>query len=66
MLQKVVPIWTRPFTEDHHAQIVGSYFRFSSDEWSEIGVADVSPDGWAGQQQPMVVVMARKALVLDP
>ena len=58
---KVVPIWTRPFTEDHHAQIVASYFKFSSDGWEDIGVADVSPDGWVGQRDPMVVVMARKA-----
>ena len=57
--QKVVPIWTRPFTEAHHAQIVGSYFRYSAD-WSEIGVADVSPDGWVGQRDPMVVVIGRK------
>ena len=58
---KVVPIWNRPFTEAHHVQIVGNYFKFSSDAWAELGVADVSPDGWVGQRDPMVVVMARKA-----
>lgn len=58
---KVVPVWNRPFTEDHHAQIVGAYFRYSSDAWAEVGVADVSPDGWAGQRDPAVVVIGRKA-----
>ena len=58
---KVVPVWNRPFTEAHHARIVGSYFKFSSEAWAELGVADVSPDGWVGQRDPMVVVMARKA-----
>jgi len=59
---KVVPIWNRPFTEVHHAQIVAAYFRYSSDAWAEVGVADVSPDGWVGQRDPMVVVVGRKAL----
>lgn len=58
---KVVPIWTRPFTEANHAEIVGAYFHYSSTAWAEIGVADVSPDGWAGQRDPMIVVMGRKA-----
>jgi len=56
---KVVPIWTAPFTEASHAKIVGAYFRYSAD-WAEVGVADVSPDGWVGQRDPMVVVVARK------
>jgi len=43
----------------HHAQIVGAYYKFSAD-WAEIGVADCSPDGWVGQRDPMIVVMARK------
>ena len=42
-----------------HAKIVGAYFRYSAD-WAEVGVADVSPDGWVGQRDPMVVVVARK------
>jgi SAM-dependent methyltransferase len=58
---KVVPAWTRPFTEERHVQIVGTYFRFSACEW-EVGVADVSPDGWVGQRDPMVVVVGRKPL----
>ncbi|KAL1520038.1 hypothetical protein AB1Y20_023515 [Prymnesium parvum] len=57
---KVVPIWTKPFTEENHARIVGSYFHYSSPLWAEIGVADVSPDGWAGQRDPAVVVIGRK------
>ena len=57
---KVVPIWTKPFTEAHHAQVVGAYFHFSETDW-EVGVADVSPDGWVGQRDPMVVVVGRKA-----
>jgi SAM-dependent methyltransferase len=58
---KVVRRWLRPFSEESHARLVGSYFRYSA-EWADIGVADVSPDGWAGQSDPMVVVCARKAL----
>ena len=27
----------------------------------DISVVDVSPDGWVGQRDPMVVVQARKA-----
>ena len=57
---KVVPIWNRPFTEAAHARVVGSYFHFSTDEWADVGVADVSPPGWAGLRDPMVVVMGRK------
>ena len=71
---KVVPVWTRPFTEESHARIVASYFQYSvggggggsggadtgAAGWAEIGVADMSPDGWAGQRDPAVVVMARK------
>jgi len=57
---KVVPIWTQPFTEVNHAKIVGSYYHFSSADWAEIGIADVSPDGWVGQRDPMIVVMGRK------
>ena len=51
---KVVPVWTKPFTEAHHVEVVASYFHYSA-AWSEIGVADVSPDGWAGQRDPMIV-----------
>ena len=57
---KVVPIWTRPYTEEHHAKIVASYFRYAVGDWSEVGVADVSPDGWVGQRDPMIVVVGRK------
>jgi hypothetical protein len=46
---KVVPVWTRPFTEEQHVRVVGTYFRYSACEW-EVGVADVSPDGWVGQR----------------
>mmetsp|Transcript_24985 Transcript_24985/g.99277 ORF Transcript_24985/g.99277 Transcript_24985/m.99277 type:complete len:282 (-) Transcript_24985:3286-4131(-) len=60
---KVVPIWTRPFSEEHHARIVANYFRFSGGPagWDDISVADVSPSGWAGLRDPMVVVAARKS-----
>lgn len=57
---KVVPVWTRPFTDTAHARLVASYFHFSGG-WEDISVADVSPDGWAGQQDPMIVVQARKS-----
>ena len=57
---KVVPAWKRPFTEPAHAELVGNYFHFSA-AWGQIGIADVSPDGWTGQRDPMIVVMARKA-----
>lgn len=56
---QVVPIWTRPFDDGHHAQIVGAYFKYSA-EWADVGVADVSPDGWVGQRDPMIVVVGRK------
>jgi SAM-dependent methyltransferase len=58
---KVVPLWTRPFTDVHHAQVVGSYFHFC-DGLFEIEVADVSPDGWTGERDPMIVVVGRKPL----
>mmetsp|Transcript_2628 Transcript_2628/g.7668 ORF Transcript_2628/g.7668 Transcript_2628/m.7668 type:complete len:261 (-) Transcript_2628:10-792(-) len=54
---KVVPCWTRPFTEPAHARIVASYYHFAGFE--DISVADVSPDGWVGQRDPMIVVQAR-------
>ena len=56
---KVVPLWTRPFTEAHHAEIVATYFQYSAG-WDDVGVFDVSPDGWAGQRDPMIVVVGRK------
>ena len=56
---KVVPAWNRPFTEEAHARLVGAYFRFSEGEW-DVGVADVSPDGWTGQRDPAVVLVGRK------
>ena len=60
---KIVPIWNRPFTEEHHARIVGAYFQYSAKAaggWADVGVADVSPDGWTGQRDPCIVVVGRK------
>ena len=57
---KVVPAWRKPFTEPAHAQLVASYFRYAQGDWSEVGVADVSPDGWTGQRDPAIVVVGRK------
>mmetsp|Transcript_21845 Transcript_21845/g.67262 ORF Transcript_21845/g.67262 Transcript_21845/m.67262 type:complete len:256 (+) Transcript_21845:56-823(+) len=57
---KVVPIWTRPFTEEAHAQIVANYFHFAGG-FTDISVADVSPPGWTGMRDPMIVVAARKS-----
>ena len=45
---KVVPIWLRPFTDQHHASVVANYFHFSGD-WDDLVVVDVSPPGWIGQ-----------------
>lgn len=56
---KVVPAWTRPFTEENHAIIVANYFHFSA-EWESIEVFDASPDGWEGQRDPMVIVVGTK------
>lgn len=56
---KVVPIWLKPFTEEAHARIVASYFQFAGG-YEDISVADVSPDGWSGLRDPMIVVAARK------
>ena len=55
---KIVPLWTRPFTEAAHARLVASYFHYAGFE--DISVADVSPDGWTGQTDPMVVVQGRR------
>ena len=57
---KVVPVWTRPFTERHHAQIVATYFRFSASGSWDVEVLDCSPDGWTGQKDPMIVVCGQK------
>ena len=57
---KVVPAWNKPFTEPAHAQLVASYFRYAQGDWSEVVVADVSPDGWTGQKDPAIVVVGRK------
>lgn len=56
---KIVPIWARPFTDRHHAEIVANYFYFSA-QWSKISVVDVSPPGPTGQNDPMYIVQARK------
>ena len=58
---KVVPCWTRPFTEPSHARIIASYYHYAGFDDDDISVVDVSPDGWAGQRDPMIVVQARKA-----
>ena len=57
---KVVPAWTRPFTEPAHARILASYFHYAGFDDVDLAVADVSPDGFVGQRDPMVVVQARK------
>ena len=58
---KVVPCWTRPFTEPSHARIIASYYHYAGFDDDDISVVDVSPDGWVGQRDPMIVVQARKA-----
>eukprot|EP00962_Isochrysis_galbana_P002574 scaffold698_cov127-Isochrysis_galbana.AAC.2 len=57
---KVVPAWLRPFSEPSHARIVGSYFKYSTGDWADVGVADVSPAGFVGERDPMIVVVGRK------
>lgn len=57
---KIVPVWEYPFTEMAHAEIVGTYFKYSAEWAGGIGVVDVSPDGWTGQRDPMIVVIGRK------
>lgn len=59
---KVVPAWFRPFSEPAHVRLVGAYFKYSTDEWDEVGVVDVSPPGFVGQRDPMIVVIGRKRL----
>ena len=44
-----------------HARIIASYYHYAGFDDDDISVVDVSPDGWAGQRDPMVVVQARKA-----
>lgn len=56
---KVVPIWLDPFTEASHAAIVANYFHFAGN-FVDIAVADVSPPGWTGMRDPMIVVSARR------
>ena len=60
--QKIVPIWADPFTDFNHAKIVGNYFHFSSSGWEDISAVDVSPPGPLGEQDPMIVVQARKSI----
>jgi len=43
-------------------RIIGSYYHFSSDDWEQVGVADVSPAGFVGDRDPMIVVIGRKKL----
>lgn len=59
---KVVRRWLAPFDNVAHVELVGAYFAFSA-PWAACEVADVSPDGWAGQQNPMLVVCGRKGTV---
>ena len=56
---KVVPAWADPFSDLSHVRLVGNYFHFSAD-WAGTECADVSPPGWLGQRDPMLVVLARK------
>lgn len=62
---KVVPIWLDPFTEQSHAQIVANYFYYATDAtnkqslFTDITAANISPDGWTGMRDPMIVVAAR-------
>jgi len=58
---KVVPCWNRPFTEPAHARILASYCHYAG--FDDISVVDVSPNGWTGQRDPMIIVQARKAPV---
>mmetsp|Transcript_45513 Transcript_45513/g.91871 ORF Transcript_45513/g.91871 Transcript_45513/m.91871 type:complete len:270 (+) Transcript_45513:59-868(+) len=58
---KIVPIWESPFSDLNHARIIGNYFHFSA-PWEEINVVDVSAPGRSGQQDPMIIVQARKAI----
>ena len=58
---KVVPIWLARHdsstVEAHRAKIVASYFRYSAPWAGGVHVIDVSPDGWAGQRDPCIVVV---------
>jgi hypothetical protein len=56
----VVPAWLAPFDDAAHARLVARYFHFAGG-WADIAVVDVSPEGWAGQRDPCVVVQARAA-----
>lgn len=56
---KVVPIWTQPFTNENHALIVAEYYHYSA-EWEGVEILDISPDGWEGERDPMIVVVGRK------
>jgi SAM-dependent methyltransferase len=57
---KVVPAWLRPFSEPSHVRIIGAYFKYSTDDWADIGVADVSLPEVMGERDPMIVVVGRK------
>lgn len=54
---KVVPMWLKPFEDGSHARIVASYFHYAG--FANVTVVDVSPDGWAGQRDPMIVVQGQ-------
>lgn len=56
---KVVQCWLRPFSDVNHCSIVAAYFHYSA-AWAAIDVVDVSPDGWAGMQNPMLVVVGTR------
>ena len=53
-------MWKKPFTDPHHEEVMASYFKYSAAWSGGIGVVDVSPDGWVGQRDPMIVVIGRK------
>ncbi|CAM9827246.1 unnamed protein product [Heterosigma akashiwo] len=60
---KVIPRWLKPYDDASHCRIVYMYFYYSLKEtggWENIEIVDVSPEGFKGQQDPMLVVQATK------
>mmetsp|Transcript_6028 Transcript_6028/g.8526 ORF Transcript_6028/g.8526 Transcript_6028/m.8526 type:complete len:259 (+) Transcript_6028:115-891(+) len=57
---KVVNTWLNPYTDDHHARVVANYF-YHAGGFTDISVADCSPTGWTGMQNPMIIVAARRS-----
>lgn len=57
---KAVSLWTSTDDADH-ARIVASFFHYSSPEWEEAQVKDITRSGiFGGSGDPMYVVYARK------